>query len=144
MGVCTASLLAVPELAIAKRENVLQQAALKSVVLDICRIYFAYEMRLRGGIIGNSACIVGYKASFLSLLIELLTTTATNKQTSKKQTKKKHKTQKLKTSSCVPVTWVFLPVPGTWYLLVQIIIIYFPCLLLHRINVNNIILMKQK
>ena len=70
MGVCTASLLAVPELAIAKRENVLQQAALKSVVLDICRIYFAYEMRLRGGIIGNSACIVGYKASFLSLLIE--------------------------------------------------------------------------
>jgi hypothetical protein len=84
----------VPELAIAKRENVLQQAALKSVVLDICRIYFAYEMRLRGGIIGNSACIVGYKASFLSLLIELLTTTATNKkQTSKKKKKKntKHK-----------------------------------------------------
>ena len=143
MGVCTASLLAVPELAIAKRENVLQQAALKSVVLDICRIYFAYEMRLRGGIIGNSACIVGYKASFLSLLIELLTTTATNKQTSKKQ-KKTQNTKKLKTSSCVPVTWVFLPVPGTWYLLVQIIIIYFPCLLLHRINVNNIILMKQK
>ena len=72
MGVCTTSLLAVPELAIAKRENVLQQAALKSVVLDICRMYFAYEMRLRGGIIGNSACIVGYKASFLSLLIVLV------------------------------------------------------------------------
>ena len=113
MGVCTASLLAVPELAIAKRENVLQQAALKSVVLDICRIYFAYEMRLRGGIIGNSACIVGYKASFLSLLIELLTTTATNKQA--KNNKKKHKTQKLKTSSTtVYLTWVLIPV--TWYL----------------------------
>lgn len=111
MGVCTASLLAVPELAIAKRENVLQQAALKSVVLDICRIYFAYEMRLRGGIIGNSACIVGYKASFLSLLIELLTTTATNKQTSKKQ-----KTQNTKIKNFFLCTCYLGIFTCAWYL----------------------------